>query len=290
MDKMAQQSESRTLRSVAAGLPAFLGLRKDTLLWIGVAAWLVSVVALVIRLPFGAGTTDEAFYSAMTYGFVLGNKPYHDELAFHQNAAILTVPFFRAYTRLFGTEGILLFNRWLYFASITLCSVATFRLVRKLTHASTGAWAAAVVVSFSYYNLYTISYNTLGALGVLMGVLLATHALLENPVRHLVGASFFFTTATFAYPTFGVVAVLQVALVLIRLRQRATPAKFKRSLVATVICASVALLLAGGFLAAVTTDGMRRALEFSRAMGYGTKTLSTHVAWFQSEVWAERPF
>ena len=269
---------------------ALLALRKNTFLWIGVAAWLVSVVALVIRLPFGAGTTDEAFYSAMTYGFVLGNKPYQDELALHQNAAILTVPFFSAYTRLFGTEGILLFNRWLYFAYVALCSVATFRLVRKLTHASTGAWAAAVVVSFSYFNLFTISYNTLGALGVLMGVLLATHALLENPVRHLLGASFFFTTATFAYPTFGVIAVLQAALVLIRLRQRATPREFRRSLVATAICAIVALCFAGGFLAWVTADGVRRSLEFSKAMGYGTKTLSTQVEWFHSEVWAQRPF
>jgi len=267
-----------------------LALRKDPLLWIGGAAWLISVVALVIRLPFGAGTTDETFYSAMTYGFVLGNKPYQDELALHQNAAILTLPFFRVYTRLFGTEGILLFNRWLYFAYVTLCSLTTFRLVRKLTDSSTGAWAAAVVVSFSYFNLFTLSYNTLGALGVLMGVLLATHALLENPVRHLVSASFFFTTATFAYPTFGVIAILQPALVLIRLRRRTTAREFKRSLVATAICSTVALFLAGGFLASVTTDGIRRAVEFSKAMGYGTKTLSTQVEWFHSEVWAQRPF
>ncbi|HEX2673634.1 MAG TPA: hypothetical protein VHM25_22300, partial [Polyangiaceae bacterium] len=269
---------------------AFLALRKDALLWIGVAAWLVSVVALVIRLPFGAGTTDEAFYSAMTYGFVLGNKPYHDELALHQNAAILTLPFFRVYTRLFGTEGILLFNRWLYLAYVGLCSIATFRLARKLTDASAGAWAAAALVSFSYFNLFTLSYNTLGALGVLMGVLLATHALLENPVRHLLGASFFFTTATFAYPTFGVIAILHPALVLVRLRARTTPREFKQSLVAIASCAMVALLLAGGFLASVTTDGIRRALEFSKAMGYGTQTLSTRAAWFHSEVWAQRPF
>jgi hypothetical protein len=264
--------------------------RRGAFFWIGVAAWVVSILALVIRLPFGAGTTDEAFYSAMTYGFVLGNKPYQHELALHQNAAVLTVPFFRLYARLFGTEGILLFNRWLYFAYVSLCSIATFRLVRKLTDASTGAWAAAVVVSFSYFNLFTISYNTLGALGIFMGVLLATHALLEKPVRHLVVASLFFTTATFAYPTFGVIAVLHPALVLVRLRRRTTTREFKRAVVATASCAIVALALAGAFFAWVTADGIRRALEFSRAMGYGTKTLSTQVEWFQSEVWAQCPF
>jgi hypothetical protein len=250
---------------------------------------MIGVVALVIRLPFGAGTTDEAFYSAMTYGFVLGNRPYQDELAFHQNAAMLTVPFFRAYTRLFGTEGILLFNRWLYFAYITLCSASTFRLVRKLTNATTGAWAAAVVMSFSYFNLFTLSYNTLGALGVFMGVLLATHALLENPVPHLVGAAFFYVSATFAYPTFGAIALLHPAFVIIRLRKRVTTSEFRRSLVATAVCTLIALLLAGGFFVSVTPDGIRRALEFSRAMGYGEKTLSTKVEWFHSEVWAQRP-
>lgn len=256
---------------------------------VGVGAWIVSVVALVIRLPFGAGTTDEAFYSAMSYGFVLGNKPYQDELALHQNAALLTVPFFRVYTWLLGSEGILLFNRWLYFAYIALCSLTTFRLVRKLTNTTTAAWAAAVVVPFSYFNLFTLSYNTLGALGVFMGVLLGTHALLEQPVRHLVGASLFFTIATFAYPTFGVIAVLHSVLVLVRLRQRATAKDFKRSLIAAAICAIVALLLAAAFLAAVTLDHVRAALEFSRAMGYGTKTLAVGSDWSKSEVWAERP-
>jgi len=283
-----RQSPAGPLVSHAIG--RFFALRKCWFSCIAVVAWIASVVALVVRLPFGAGTTDEAFYSAMTYGFTLGNKPYRDELALHQNAAILTVPFFRAYSWLFGTEGILLFNRWLYFAYITLCSVATFRLARKLTDVRTGAWAAALVVSFSYFNLFTLSYNTLGALGVFMGVLLATHALLENPVRHLIGAAFFFTTAAFAYPTFGVLAVLHIALVLLRLRQRTTSREFQRSLGVALLCTVVALLLAGGFLAWVSVDGIRRALEFSRAMGYGTKTLSTNVDWATSEVWAQRPF
>lgn len=217
---------------------------------VGVAAWVVGVLALAIRLPFGAGTTDEAFYSAMSYGFVLGNKPYQDELALHQNAAILTVPFFRLYTWLCGTEGILLFNRWLYLAYITLCSAVTFRLVRKLTDTATAGWAAAMVVSFSYFNLFTISYNTLAALGALMGALLASHALIERPVRHLVGASLFYTSATFAYPTFGLIAILHPLLVLARLRR--DPGAFKRSALAAGICAIVALLLAGVFFASVT--------------------------------------
>src|SRR6186713_1769777 len=77
-------------------------LRSSPALAAGVLAWLIAGLVLMFRVPVGTASTDEAFYSAMTYGFLLGNKPYLDELAFHQNAAILLMPFYRAYVWLRG--------------------------------------------------------------------------------------------------------------------------------------------------------------------------------------------
>src|SRR4051812_33805266 len=63
----------------------------------GFVGWGVALLVWWFRLPLGVSNKDEAFYSALAYGFIVGNKPYLDELAIHQNASLLLVPFFRAY-------------------------------------------------------------------------------------------------------------------------------------------------------------------------------------------------
>lgn len=256
-------------------------LKAEPMLRWAVAAWALAAVALAARIPFGAGTTDEPFYAAMPYGFLLGNTPYKDELAFHQNAGILLIPPFRVYTWLFGSEGIVVFNRWLYFGYIGLCSVLSFRLVKRLTNAASAAWAAALVLTFSYFNIFALSYNTLGAFGLFAGALLSAEAVLERRVRPLVGAWCFFATAAFSYPTFACVAALQPAWVLIRLRKVASPAEFRASLKASALCALIAAALAVLFLLWVTPSGIQRALEFSRGMGYGANLARLPNSYFR---------
>lgn len=256
-------------------------LKAEPMLRWAVAAWVVAALALAVRIPFGTGTTDEPFYSAMPYGFLLGNKPYKDELAFHQNAGILLIPIFRVYTWLFGAEGLVVFNRWLYFAYIGVCSVLCFRLVKKLINAASGAWAAALVLTFSYFNIFALSYNTLGALGVLAGTLLSAEAVLEKRASKLVAAWGCFVTAAFSYPTFACVAGLQPVLLLLRLRKVATPPEFRRCLVASLSCALVAAALAGLFVVWVTPSGIERALEFSKAMGYGADLAAMPNSFFR---------
>lgn len=265
-------------------------LKKTPMLSLALGAWLLAALALALRIPFGAGTTDEAFYSAMPYSFLLGNKPYQAELALHQNAAILMMPLFRAYMWLFDSDGILVFNRWLYFAYICFCSFCTFRLVRLLANAAAGAWAGALVLTFSYYNLFALSYNTLGALGVLAGVLLSTQALLEKPVPNLLAATVFFATAAFSYPTFTCVAALQLPLVLLRLHQRADLAEFRRTIVAVSVATVFVSALAIGFLTWVTPQGIRRALEFHRAEGYMAAPVPAKAYLYRSPLLGQRVY
>jgi len=74
--------------------------------------WAIAALSLLHRLPYGVSHRDEAFYGAMPYSFLLGNRPYVDELARHQNAGILVLPFFRLYRAIVGSaDGIILFNR-----------------------------------------------------------------------------------------------------------------------------------------------------------------------------------
>ena len=75
-------------------------------------AWLVALGVLRYRIPFGVSHRDEAFYSAMPYSFLIGNQPYVDERALHQNAGILLMPLYRLYLAIAGSaDGIVLFNR-----------------------------------------------------------------------------------------------------------------------------------------------------------------------------------
>lgn len=86
---------------------------------------------MLFRLPYGVDHRNEAFYSAMPYSFLLGNRPYFDELALHQNAGLLLVPFFRIYLAVVGSaDGIIMFNRHLYVAYLTICSVVAYRFSR----------------------------------------------------------------------------------------------------------------------------------------------------------------
>ncbi len=64
---------------------------------VGVLAWLLALGTLRYRIPYGVSHRDEAFYSAMPYSFLIGNRPYLDERAIHQNAGILLLPFYRLY-------------------------------------------------------------------------------------------------------------------------------------------------------------------------------------------------
>src|SRR5580700_10165291 len=81
------------------------------------AALALAVVAVSYwRLSYGVDFTDEAWYVAVPYRFVLGGRPYVDELSVPQTtAAVLLYPFLWAYHALAGRTGIVLFVRHLHF-------------------------------------------------------------------------------------------------------------------------------------------------------------------------------
>src|SRR6187399_2699728 len=91
---------------------------------VALLAWLLTAAALLVRIPFGVSHRDEAFYSAMPYSFLIGNQPYFDERAIHQNAGILLMPLYRLYLAIAGSaDGIILFNRYLYLVYVGVASL-----------------------------------------------------------------------------------------------------------------------------------------------------------------------
>ncbi|MGC4091004.1 MAG: hypothetical protein QM756_24645 [Polyangiaceae bacterium] len=232
-------------------------------------AWGLTFLWLAYRVQFGAEDGDESFYSTLPYGFLLGNKPYLDELAMHQNGGIALIPLYRAYLWIKGSaEGVILFNRGAFLLYTALVSLLTFRLTSKLCGRASAAWGAALVATHAYYNLFALSYNTLGMLGLTSGLLLLALGLLdERPGRKLFMASVFGTLAVFAYPTLALVWLVEVALAgawLLRLHPAARRSGFLGLLGGLALSA----LAACAFIAWVTPDGLRRAVEYEWGMGY----------------------
>lgn len=67
------------------------------------------------RLFYGVDFTDEAFYSGIPYEFVLGIRPFIDELNFLTFPSLILYPFIKVFYMLNnGTEGLILYNRFLF--------------------------------------------------------------------------------------------------------------------------------------------------------------------------------
>ncbi|HEX3852718.1 MAG TPA: hypothetical protein VHW01_17260 [Polyangiaceae bacterium] len=247
------------------------GLRRAKPLRILAAGtWLVAALVLWHRLPYGVSHTDEAFYSAMPYSFLLGNKPYFTELAMHQNAALLLVPFFRVYLAVVGSaDGIIMFNRHLYFAYICICSILAYRLVSRISGSVFACFVAALIIPFSYFALFALSYNTCGAFGFFCGIVSTATALLgPRPGRQLFGASLWFLSGIFAYPGYAPALLLYVLIVVFWLYRRAPREDLKSGLLG--LGAGLVAFLAVIVPLAVWLGkaGVDRLIGFSQSMGY----------------------
>ena len=189
------------------------------------SSFLVFVAAALFlawyRLRFGVDFTDEAFYSAMSYRFALGDKPFVDELSAGQTFAFLTFPFTKLYLWWNGgLEGIVLFMRHLYLgfacgiAVVVYCSLKFFvrRKIAILT-------ALSCVVSCLY--LPTLSYNTLSS-GLLVMALFSGLYIREKEVNpwNFLWTGIFFGLTIIAYPPLLLAVIFYVAVIIPWLRYR----------------------------------------------------------------------
>jgi len=256
---------------------------------IAVLAWLAALGTLRYRIPYGVSHRDEAFYSAMPYSFVIGNQPYFDERAIHQNAGVLLLPLYRLYVALVGSaDGIILFNRYLYLAYIGFCSLLVYRLLARIANFSSACWAAALLVTFGYFNLFALSYNSQGAFGFLCGVLLSAHALLgPRPGRGLFVANLFFLSAVFSYPGL-IIALLPYNLVVLAwLYWKTSRSTWINGLFGLCAGLAAALLALVPFALWLTGERLERMRGLQVALGYATVRFAK-LDFYHSSAWAWR--
>lgn len=228
------------------------------------------------RLFIGVDVTDESFYSALPYSFALGFRPYHDELNITQNAGILLTPFFKLYcSAVPSLSGLVLFNRHLYFLAVCVCSYLTYRVVATQLDRDFGRILAAFTLTYSYFNIPSLSYNTLGSLFLFAGLqlLLLFSAAGGRPRGHwlVAGANGCFAVSAFAHPALLGSSILGLGISFWLCRRHAQrPARDQQTACLRAWFASTALAACAAvfFLVSVGPAAIRDALAYAGSYGY----------------------
>ena len=180
---------------------------------IAVAVALVALGFTWRRLFLGVDLSDEGFYVAVPYRLALGARPFVDEMNILQTAEFFVFPFVKLYVWLTGGDnGIVLFTRHLYLAWVTLVSLVACLGLKKLVRWEHALVASLVCATFVFVSTTNLSYNTLGAGLLAIGMALGMHAVVgRGGVRWLAAAGVAQALAILAYPT--LVAALPVTAV-----------------------------------------------------------------------------
>jgi hypothetical protein len=229
------------------------------------AAVAIAVVALVFawrRLFLGTDLSDEGFYVAVPYRFALGARPFVDEMNLLQMAALFSVPFVKVYLWLAGgSTGIVLFMRHLYLLWTLVVAGTVWMGFRRLLRWELALLAGLVCSTLVIATISNLSYNTLGAGLLVIGMSLGARALLGGGRnRYLAAAGAAQALAALAYPT--LIVVLPVTAVCLAL---VTSGRRRRALSAWAAGALAILVAEALLLASFGVGNVLRCLRYQRA-------------------------
>lgn len=156
------------------------------------------------RLYYGVDFTDEAFYTAVPYRFVLGALPLVDETNIvQQTPAVLLYPVVALWHWLVGVDGIVLYARHLHFLFTVGIAGAVFVALRRLLgDPISSCVAATAVIVFVPFGIHGLSYNTFASGFFTAGCFLGAAWATERRRGPLVAAGSAQALAVFTYPTF----------------------------------------------------------------------------------------
>lgn len=236
--------------------------------WLTLAVVVVALAAVGFtewRLWQGVDLLDESYYVAVPYRFSLGAQPFLDETGVLQVPTFLTYPLIKPFVAAQGgrANGIMMYTRHLYFVFVLCVAAAVFFALRRLVRWQFALLVAALYVSFVLFELTQLSYNTMGAGFLALGVALGIQALVGSGAellpagddrRQLVRlalAGLAHGLAGFAFPTLWVMVPVFAACLWLSVRMAAggedRPEKASRRpavLSVAAYCGAAALVLA----------------------------------------------
>ena len=198
---------------------------------------------------------------AVPYRFALGARPFVDEMNILQTAALFSVPFVKVYLWLAGgATGIVLFMRHLYLLWTLVVAAAVCAGFRRVVRWELALLAGLVCCTLVIAMISDLSYNTLGAGLLVIGMSLGVWALSGGRDRFLVGAGAAQALAALAYPT--LIVVLPAAAVCLAL---VTGGRRRRALGAWAAGALATLAAEALLLASFGVGNVLRCVRYQRA-------------------------
>ena len=126
------------------------------------AALLACVLFLIWKAPYGFHFLDEAYYLAIPYRMLQGDKLVNDIWELTQFSMLPTVPLVKIYLAIFGsTEGMVFRFRYIYLFFHSLFTLWIYASARRSSKIAAAA-AALIYMLFSPLNVLNFSYNTYG--------------------------------------------------------------------------------------------------------------------------------
>lgn len=168
-----------------------------------ISFFLVVFLASYIRIYFGVYFTDESFYIALPYRFILGNIPLKDEYSICQFAGILLYPFYYLYLLInHSTDAIVIFSRNLYFIFFAILSGFCYFTFKNILGWRLALLTAIYCIAFNFCNIALLSYNTLATFFLTCGCLCNYQIYQQNSNNRFfyIAAGCCFSAATFVYP------------------------------------------------------------------------------------------
>ncbi|NMA66289.1 MAG: hypothetical protein GX957_08645 [Clostridiaceae bacterium] len=128
-----------------------------------------------IFFVFPAG--DESYYMTNPIRLAQGDILFRDSWDVIQTQGIFLAPFYYVYMLLFGTEGIILFGRLLYFCFTVVTAYTIYYLLGRDISKNMASFISLIIVVYAPFSLYTIGYNQLLFLFGILGMTLYNIAL-----------------------------------------------------------------------------------------------------------------
>ncbi|HMK91459.1 MAG TPA: hypothetical protein VK576_00520, partial [Thermoleophilia bacterium] len=203
--------------------------RRQVLTALAALAVVAAVAALAVRIRLGIDLRDESFYVASPLRWVFGDRPLIDEMSLLQLAGLLVYPAAKAFVWLTGgTHGYVLYMRVVYLAFCVLVSVCVALALGRLVRRQYAVMIALVYVTYVIITYTQVSYDTLGAgfltIGVALGVPIVCGRAAPTGRRRLLalGAGLAHGLACVAYPTMVVLVPVYAAALALALNDGVT--------------------------------------------------------------------
>lgn len=180
---------------------------------LGAAGLAVALVLTYIRLYFCVDLSDEGLWVALPYAYLLGHRPFIDEMAVYQGLGLITLPWVKLWVTVAGTHGLVLFTRHLWLAYACGVGYTLWRSLGDRVEPAVRLVLVALLITFYPSSHTNLSYTLAGAYGVQMGTLLLYWAQTSrHPGRLVALAVLFEVTAVFAYPPTALACLVSAGL------------------------------------------------------------------------------